>query len=183
MKIAIDAGHGLNTQGKRCLKAIDSNQTREWWLNDRIADRLQKELANYKDCEVLRVDDTTGRTDVSLEDRVAKANAWGADVYLSLHHNAGLGGKRGGGIMVFYYSSKEERRVQATALYNCVVKHTDLAGNRASKVSNTAFYVLRNTKMPAFLLENGFMDSTTDTPIILTEAHANKTVQIGRAHV
>ena len=29
--------------------------------------------------------------------------------------------------------------------------------------------------MPAFLIENGFMDSTTDTPIILTEEHAEKT--------
>ena len=31
--------------------------------------------------------------------------------------------------------------------------------------------------MPAFLLENGFMDSSTDVPIILTVDHANKTAQ------
>ena len=47
VKIAIDAGHGINTKGKRCLKSIDSKETREWWLNDRIADRLQKKLAEY----------------------------------------------------------------------------------------------------------------------------------------
>ena len=31
--------------------------------------------------------------------------------------------------------------------------------------------------MPAFLIENGFMDSKTDVPIILTEAHAEKTAK------
>ena len=37
------------------------------------------------------------------------------------------------------------------------------------------FYVVKNTTMPAFLLENGFMDSSTDVPVILSEDHANKT--------
>ena len=37
LKLALDAGHCLHTSGKRCLKTIDPNQTREWVLNDRIA--------------------------------------------------------------------------------------------------------------------------------------------------
>ena len=36
-------------------------------------DKLEKELRNY-DCEVLRVDDTTGAQDVGLGIRVAQAN-------------------------------------------------------------------------------------------------------------
>lgn len=28
-KIVIDAGHGKNTAGKRCLKSLDKNETRE----------------------------------------------------------------------------------------------------------------------------------------------------------
>ena len=28
MKIAVDAGHGLNTPGKRCSKQFDTNETR-----------------------------------------------------------------------------------------------------------------------------------------------------------
>lgn len=175
-KIVIDAGHGLNTQGKRCLKSIDRNQTREWWLNDRIADKLQKELKAYG-CEVLRVDDTTGRKDVSLADRIEKANSWGADFYISIHHNAGIEGGKGGGTQVYYYSTKEERKKQAKALYDAVVGETGLVGNRASKVCKAGFDVLEFTKMPALLLENGFMDSTADTLIILTEEHATKTAQ------
>lgn len=67
--IAIDAGHGRNTAGKRCLKSIDPSQTREWVLNDRIADDLQARLAAYE-CTVIRVDDTTGEKDISLSARV-----------------------------------------------------------------------------------------------------------------
>jgi hypothetical protein len=44
-------------------------------------------------------------------------------------------------------------------------------------VGKKGFYVIKNTKMPAFLIENGFMDSRTDTPVILTKEHAEKTVQ------
>lgn len=176
MKICIDAGHGRNTAGKRCMKKLDPNETREWVLNDRIADKLGELLKSYN-CELLRVDDATGNVNVSLEDRVKKANNWGADVYISIHHNAGVNGGKGGGTQVYYTSSKTERKTQAQALYDAIVALTKLVGNRSSKVINQNMYVCKNSKMPAFLIENGFMDSSTDVPIILTEAHATKTAQ------
>ena len=174
--IALDAGHGMNTGGKRCMKAIDPNETREWYLNDRISDRLEELLADY-DCKVVRVGDTTGKKDISMAQRVKTANNINADVYVSVHHNAGLNGKKGGGTVVYYYSSKPERKTQAESLYNEVVNRTKLVGNRSSKVIKKGFYVIANTSMPAFLIENGFMDSYTDVPIILTAEHAEKTAQ------
>lgn len=174
-KIAIDAGHGLSTAGKRVtLKGYPD--TREWTLNSRIAEKLTKLLQDFK-CEVLRVDDPTGKKDIELSARCKTANDWGADVYISIHHNAGVGGKSGGGTVVFYYSTKAERKTQAQYLYDCLIDATGLKGNRAQTVINKGFYVIKNTKMPSFLIENGFMDSTTDVPIILTEAHADKTAQ------
>jgi N-acetylmuramoyl-L-alanine amidase len=174
--IAIDAGHGLTTSGKRCMKALDANETREWWLNNRIADRLEVLLASYG-CKIIRIDDTTGVKDISLADRVAKANNGNADIYISIHHNAGAGGGNSGGTEVYYYSSKAERHTQATALYNALINYTGLKGNRSTPVKKYAFYVVKNTKMPAFLIENGYMDSKIDTPIILTSGHAEKTAQ------
>ncbi len=172
--IAIDAGHGMKTFGKRCLKSIDANETREWYLNDRIADRLQELLSGY-DCQIVRVDDTTGNKDVALSSRVKIANNAKADVYISIHHNAGINGGTGGGTVVYYYSSVPARLTQARALYNAVVGKTGLIGNRSRSVIKNAFYVLKKTEMPAFLIENGFMDSKADTPIILTAEHAEKT--------
>ena len=174
--IAIDAGHGMGTAGKRCLKSIDPNETREWYLNDCIADRLQALLAGY-DCQVIRVDDTTGAKDVALSTRVKTANNAKADVYISIHHNAGINGGSGGGTVVYYYSNTAARLTQAKALYNAIVGKTGLKGNRSSTVIKNAFYVIKNTTMPAFLIENGFMDSKTDTPIILRPEHTEKTAQ------
>lgn len=176
--IALDAGHGMNTAGKRCLKSIDPNETREWWLNDRITDRVQELLAAY-DCTVLRVDDTTGAKDIALSARVKAANTAKADIYISVHHNAGINGGTGGGTVVFYYAGAA-RKMQAYNLYNALTSRTGLVGNRSSKVVDNAqksLYVIKNTTMPAFLVENGFMDSQADTPIILTPEHAEKTAQ------
>lgn len=176
MLIAIDAGHGLKTAGKRCDVVLDPKATREWVLNDRIADRVEALLANYN-CSILRIDDTTGDKDISLANRVRTANSNKADVCISIHHNAGINRGTGGGVVVYYYSSKTERKVQAQNLYNAVVGANGLVGNRSGKVLKKGFYVIKNTNMPAFLIENGFMDSKTDVPIILSAAHADKTAQ------
>lgn len=174
--IALDAGHGMYTSGKRCLKSIDANQTREWYLNDRIMDRVEELLAGYE-CKTIRVDDTTGAKDISLSSRVNTANNAKADVYIAMHHNAGINGGTGGGTMVFYYSDKSERMVQAQKLYNEIVNRTGLVGNRSAKVKKYPYYVIKNTNMPAFLVENGYMDSKADVPVILSAAHAEKTAQ------
>lgn len=174
--IALDAGHGYHTAGKRCMKKLDPDETREWYLNDRIMDMVESMLHNY-DCTVLRVGDTTGRNDISLSARVKAANAAGCDIYLSMHHNAGLNGRQGGGSVVFYYSTNTNRNVQAKKLYDQIVSRTGLVGNRAEKIIKKGFYVLKHTNMPAFLIENGFMDSPDDVPVILSHDHAEKTAQ------
>ena len=172
--IALDAGHGYNTSGKRCMKKLDPNEAREWYLNDRIMDKVQTLLEGY-DCKVVRTDDTTGAKDISLSARVKTANNAKADVFISMHHNAGINGGKGGGTKIFWYSNKTERELQAQKLYDAIVAKTGLIGNRSTKVSKKGYYVIKNTTMPAFLVENGFMDSAVDVPVILTEDHANKT--------
>ncbi len=177
-KLALDAGHGINTAGKRCLKAIDKNETREWWLNNRICEKVEKKLSAYDGYALLRVDDITGKTDVPLEDRVRLANEFGADFYLSVHHNAGINGGSGGGIIAIIYTnplekSKEYRKI----IYDALIKETGLKGNRSTPLAEQNLYVCRKTTMPAVLVECGFMDSTTDVPIILTEKFADEAAE------
>lgn len=174
MLIAIDAGHYLGTPGKRCLRTIDPGETREWVLNGRVADKVQERLVAY-DCQTMRVDDVTGQKEVTLFDRVLAANLAGADVYLSIHHNAGINGGSGGGIVVYVCPGvgEDTTRLQR-AVYEHTVASTGLRGNRSNPLGVADFYVLLYTKMPAILGEFGFMDSTTDTPIILTEEYADQ---------
>ena len=142
-------------------------------LNDRICDKIEQKLKAYDGYELLRTDDTTGATDVSLEQRVSKANAWGADFYLSIHHNAGINGGSGGGIVAYVYPGVgAETLAWQKALYNAVVSKTGLRGNRAVPLATADFFEVRMTKASAVLLECGFMDSQSDVPQILTEGFA-----------
>ena len=60
------------------------------------------------------------------------------------------------------------------ALYTALIQHTGLKGNRSSPRLTENYHVLRESKMPAVLLELGFMDSKTDVPIILTDKYAQQ---------
>lgn len=179
-KLALDAGHGLYTAGKRCLKSIDSAETREWVLNSRICNMLEEELKGYEGIEVMRMDDVTGATDVSTIERCRKANEWGADFYLSTHHNAGIGGGGDGGLIVFRYnklSANGETGNWQKRFYEHLIAAGVPKGNRSTPLGTAGFDVLAKTKMKAVLVECGFMDSTTDTPLILTEEFARKVVK------
>lgn len=177
MLICIDAGHGLYTAGKRCLKSIDQNETREWTLNSRLAGKLQALLTKY-DCTTMRVDDVTGETDVNEYDRAKAANRAKADVYVSIHHNAGIKGGSGGGIVVYIHPNHQaQSEVVQEAAYRHLIAQTGLRGNRASPIAQANHCVTRETTMPAILCECGFMDSTHDTPIILTEEFAHQAAQ------
>ena len=173
-KIAIDAGHGLKTKGKRCKKSLDSNETREWVLNDRVADALATYL-KAAGHTVKRVDDTDGSTDVSLSNRVSKANNWGADFYISVHHNAGVNGGSGGGTLVYTCKACQKKSSEAQqTIYKYAIKRGDLKGNRSDGTPSSDYYVIKKTKMPACLIECGFMDSSTDIKFILDPAWSKK---------
>lgn len=175
MKFALNAGHGYNTSGKRCLKSIDPNETREYILNKRICDKVQAILKGYSGIEVLRIDDGS---ELSVSARAKKANTWKADYYIAVHHNAGLNGKQGGGIEVYTYLTVGQKTLDLQkAIYDSLIAHTGLKGNRSNPLRKADLGECRETAMPAVLIENGFMDSPTDTPIILTEDYADKSAE------
>lgn len=173
-KLALDAGHGIKT-AKGCIKSLDPNETREWTLNARIAEKVEAKLKDYTGYELLRTDDRTGAKDVAVKTRTDFANRWGADFFLSIHHNGGVKGGKGGGIVAYVYTKVgEETKAWQKALYDNLIRHTGLRGNRSTPLNSANFHVCRETKMPAVLLELGFMDSSTDVPIILTETYAEQ---------
>lgn len=171
-KIAYCAGHDLNTPGKRCLKALDPNETREWVLNDRVARYFAQAAKEYEGVELLRTDDPTGKSFIDIPARTAKANAWGADLYIDMHHNAGIDGGFGGGVVVFSYPGSVKGAKYRDAVYKDIIAEGGLKGNRSQPVQEKAFDSLKLSNMPAILIEYGFMDSRTDFPIIMTESYA-----------
>ncbi|MBE6750499.1 MAG: N-acetylmuramoyl-L-alanine amidase [Ruminococcaceae bacterium] len=177
-KIALNAGHGLYTAGKRCLKSIDPNETREWSLNSRICRKIEEKLARYTGYELIRLDDISGETDVALKKRTDKANEFGAQFYLSIHHNAGIKGGEGGGVIAIVYPRVDNTTLEwQKELYTAVIEQTGLKGNRSVPLSKQDLHELRESNMPAVILECGFMDSRIDTPIILTENFADSVAE------
>lgn len=175
VKIVFDAGHSMVTPGKRFLKSLDPKETREWFVNQRIVRYIEKYLSEYDDVEILRVDDITGQTDVPLTQRTSLANAWGGDLLISNHHNAGVRGGLGGGIVIYRYpNSTMFTKEMQKGLYDKLIAFTGLKGNRYNPLGEANFHMVRESDMPAILIENGFMDSSTDVPIILTEEFAKQ---------
>jgi peptidoglycan hydrolase-like protein with peptidoglycan-binding domain len=174
LKIAYCAGHYLGTAGKRIPAQLDANCTREWVLNDRVARYFAEAAEGYDDVQVYRTDDETGKTFLDIPERVAQANKWGADLYIDMHHNAAGVIFTGGGVEAFSYPGSVAGRKYRDAIYEAVVAAGGLKGNRGNPLQEKRFDSLSLSKMPAVLVEYGYMDSAVDAPIILTDAYAKK---------
>lgn len=161
-KIVIDAGHGIDTPGKRTPAG-----EREWTFNDKVACAVIDNLNLYKGVEILRVDDVTGKRDIPLKARTNLANGWNSDVYLSIHHNAfnNVWGNHGGiESYTMDHPQANPESVQIAKLIHPKIVKTMGLRDRGIKRAN--FHVLRETTMPAVLTEGGFMDSLTDIKIL-----------------
>lgn len=174
-KIAYGAGHFMNTGGRRIPKELDPSETREWVLNDRVADYFAEAAAEYEDVELLRVDDPAGRVKIEIEDRVKAANEWGADFCLAIHHNAAGVIFSGGGV-VAYIAKKHQAITEQyqKEIYNSVIAAGGIRGNRSDPMPESNLYVCTYTKAPCVLMECGFMDSKVDAQIIKDPAYSKK---------
>lgn len=167
--IALDAGHGLYTSGKRTA----DSKYREWQLNDVVCKYIVQYLKNY-DCEIKRIDDTTGKIDKPLIDRTNMINKLKPDVSISIHHNANTGTWNSAtGVEVFYSGLKNIIKdiELAKKLADSISKSTGLK-NRGAKSDKLAgqgsLHMVREVDklIPAVLCEGGFMDSRNDYVII-----------------
>ena len=160
VKIAWCAGHGLNTAGKQT-----PDGEKEWKFNNIVGLSFQNEISKYQNVELKRMDDPTGKTDVSLKTRTDNANKWGADYYISFHHNANTS-KWGAwtGVETFTYTNPQSKSIAlAKAIHPSLVKGYGLK-DRGIKQGD--LHIVRETKMPAILVEGGFMDSTIDIKVL-----------------
>lgn len=161
-KIGLDAGHGLYTVGKQTPDGI-----KEWSLNDDVCDRISKILSGY-DCEIIRTDNDEGVIDEPLSQRVNAYIKAGVDAFVSIHHNAYTGSFSGvTGVEVYTDRSPTaaDNRL-AEDIYTKLVKYTGLKG-RGIKRAN--FQVINQNKVPAVLVEGGFMDGEFDYKIITSD--------------
>lgn len=145
--IALDKGHGGTDPG-----AV-GHGLREADLVDDIGGRVAVKLSAY-DCTVLEV---PRHDDLGARARFANDN--GADLFLSLHINAG--GGTGFESYIHPNAGAGTQAIQAT-IHSAVMSYLEPLEvvNRGRKTAN--FQALRETNMPAVLLENLFIDHPWD---------------------
>ncbi len=151
--VVIDAGHGGHDRGK-----VPKTAAPEKELTLDVARRLQKALEGSSLRTVLtRTDDTF----VSLPDRVKTGNAEKNAVFVSIHFNSGqrLAAR---GFETFYTSAKSADL--ANSLHQALLASADTE-NRGIK--QRRFYVLRYSKIPAVLLECGFLSNEEENRTLL----------------
>lgn len=177
-KIALCDGHGMETIGKRTPLFPDGSFMHENEFNRAVVAKLDVHL---KRCgfETLLVAPTD--QDTPLHVRTSAANLAKCDFYLSVHANATGGGEWNSvrGIETFIYPGSTMSRKPAEIIQRHLVAGTALP-NRGVKEAN--FQVLRETKMPAALVECAFMTNHLDAALLLTETYREEcAVELAKA--
>ena len=163
MKIYIDAGHNPTNPNA----GAEGNGYREQDLVFEIA-RQTAVILRQNGLEV-RLSRPTPETQLgtsnatSLAARVNDANSWGADYFISLHTNASTIPSASGS-EAFVYTASSRAYPLAQNILTQLNASTGLA-NRGVSV-RTNLYVLRRTRMPATLVELGFITNPGDAALM-----------------
>lgn len=167
-KIYIDAGHGGTDPG------ASGNGLREKDLTLKISKKIADILTEYEvDVKLSRTTDKA----LSLKQRTADANKWGADYLLSVHINAG----GGTGYEDFIYNGGVSANTvkYRDTIHDEVVKQLGNVRNRGKKRAN--FHMVRDSRMPAMLSENLFIDTKADADLLKNDSYLNK-IALGHAN-
>ena len=166
MRVCLDPGHGT----KEMNQSPDGRYIEHEFALD-MANRIRTHLIRCGvDVKLTREDSSTP----SLTERANIANAYGADLFVSLHSNAVSGGwdDKTRGLTVWTYAAGGERHRAANILIDEMAK----AGVQmfGSKLYHQKFTVLAKTTMPAYLVEYAFHTSRPDVELLLDNAYRDK---------
>ena len=152
--IVLDPGHGGSDQGTSSStpsKSLEKNYTLK--TAKELKKLLNKEGAHVK---MTRSNDKY----VSLDDRNIKG-----DAFISIHNDA-LDSSNANGVTVYWFKDKQESLAQTL---NSAIQKKALLTNRGSRQQN--YQVLRQTDIPAVLLELGYISNPTDESMINDQLH------------
>lgn len=164
--ILVDPGHGGYDKGtqNRNSKIYEKDVALE------IGKKVAAKLSKQNDVQVIisRTDDKY----ISLEDRVSMANTQNVDALVSIHLNAEGGGDSAYGVETYYRkgandgSDKLAKKIQETISSYVAIKDR---GTRED-----IYKVIKDTRMPAVLVECGFLTNPKESKKLLDEKYQNQ---------
>ena len=180
MKILIDNGHGIETLGKRSPDGLFM----EYAYNRELATRIVSKLtANSFNAELL----VPELEDVSLAERIRRENAFSEllgcqnVILISIHCNAAGDGSKwrnATGWTAYTTPGITQADLLAYSLY--LAAQANLSGQKIRLFNGVRepdfeanLYILKNSRCPAVLTENFFMDNRKDVQFLLSEDGKN----------
>ncbi|MBW6410326.1 N-acetylmuramoyl-L-alanine amidase [Clostridium weizhouense] len=170
--IVVDAGHDYG-KDYGSQNTINGTTYKETVLNIEVASKLRDELEDIG-FDVIMTRESDERPsyedlNASLSHRVDLANKKKADFFISIHHNSAV--ETAKGVETYYsVSPKDDKygggidqnrleisRKLAKAINTSIVNEFDTKDRGAKSDSERSLFVLRNTNMPAVLVECGFI--------------------------
>ncbi len=161
-RIVLDAGHGGTDSG-----AVNKDKIRmEKDFNHALVAKMKALLDKDERFEVFlsRPDDVK----IELTDRAEFANKLNADIFVSIHVNS-FTSESATGSETYYYNKNSEDLAKVMQKY--LVAGTGL-NNRGVKTAG--FVVIKQTKMPAVLLETGYISNPKDVDVLFNDSNQNK---------
>lgn len=163
--IAIDAGHGGSASGAFYGGMVEKQ------LNLAMARKLRDVLTALGYHTVMTRD---ADVDVDLYDRAEIANALNADLFVSVHCNAAENNSDFQGLYVYHYPQSVSGAALAQSIQTTATAFT---GAVDRGVDHANFVVLRESDMPAVLVETGFMTCQPELERLMNSAYQARMAQ------
>ncbi|AEG59875.1 N-acetylmuramoyl-L-alanine amidase [Desulforamulus ruminis] len=158
--VVIDPGHGGRDSG-----AVGPKGLQEKAVTLAVAKLVAEVLQGAGiDARLTRESDIAlgSTTSADLSARVKAANQAGAEIFVSIHCNSATN-NTAGGTETYHYPGSTLGNTLAKAVHTCVIPALGRA-NRGIKTAN--FAVLRETDMPACLVEMAFISNPAEEALL-----------------
>lgn len=169
MKFGIDIGHNCPPTDIGAVGIEPEDK-----LTKDVGTRLMQKLAMAGHSVVNCTPNQASSLGESLRKRVNKANNNQVDIFVSIHFNKAFPNIIDRAVGTEVYAVSNAGKAIARSVLNEIVKLGFI--NRG--VKNTAFFVIKNTSMPAILIECCFLDSRADMQLFDAEKMA-EAIKVG----
>ena len=178
-KVIIDAGHGGFDGG-----AVANDGTNEKNINLNIALKLGKML-EYGGFDVIytRTEDVGTESDSSLtiskrkvsdlKNRLSVMNDNPDSVFVSIHLNK-FSASSVNGSQVFYSPNFSEAKEVSLSIQNSIISLLQPDNSRSIKQGSASTYLLHNAKVPAVIVECGFLSNANELKLLKTDEYQEK---------
>ena len=167
--IVIDAGHGGWDPG------MVSGKVEEKDINLNIARKLQVFLEQGGATVIItRLDDSDLAKNKAgdMQARRLIANTSKADIFVSIHQNS-YHSANVKGFQAFYFNESDNSKKLAACIQDSLKEFVN-PNNKLSSRANQNYFVLKQTEMPAVLVECGFLTNYSDRTNLTKDEYQEK---------